>query len=243
MDGTGTPIADPGLRIPAGEQPIGICNPESAIGNLRPNRSEGIVMVRMTALALLGALVGAQDTFKVDDEGFIRNWLVLAPIACENENNGAEEIDKAQLKDEGKVTPKEGEKATIGGKELAWTKHQTPDYYIDFREYVKDGQFEQVIGYAVAYVIAEDDIKDVKVQMGSNDQGKVFLNGVEVVKFSETRTLDKDQDASEAVTLKKGRNAVVLKVINEQNNWQGCVRFTNKDGAPIKNLKVSLAPQ
>ena len=35
---------------------------------------------------------------------------------------------------------------------------------------------------------------------------------------------------------------LVLKVINETNNWQGCARFL-KDGAPVKNLRISAAPQ
>jgi hypothetical protein len=34
----------------------------------------------------------------------------------------------------------------------------------------------------------------------------------------------------------------VMKVINEVNNWQACARFL-KDGAPVKNLKIALAPQ
>ena len=35
----------------------------------------------------------APQTFSPDPEGFIRNWLVLAPIAIEGES-GASEIDK-----------------------------------------------------------------------------------------------------------------------------------------------------
>jgi hypothetical protein len=34
----------------------------------------------------------------------------------------------------------------------------------------------------------------------------------------------------------------VLKVINEVNNWQACARFL-KDGAPVKNVQVSIAPK
>ena len=44
------------------------------------------------------------------------------------------------------------------------------------------------------------------------------------------------------VTLVKGQNVLVLKVINEVNNWQACARFT-KDGFGVKNLKISLAAQ
>jgi hypothetical protein len=53
--------------------------------------------------------------------------------------------------------------------------------------------------------------------------------------------LDKDTDRVD-VTLAKGQNLLVLKVINEVNNWQGCARFL-QGGAPVKTLRISLAPQ
>jgi hypothetical protein len=36
---------------------------------------------------------------------------------------------------------------------------------------------------------------------------------------------------------------VVFKVVNEKIDWSGCVRFTDKDGAPLKGLKVTLKPE
>jgi uncharacterized Zn ribbon protein len=99
---------------------------------------------------------------------------------------------------------------------------------------------EDVAAYAVAYVHADAEMK-VKLAVGSNDQCKAFLNGKQVIKFSDTRTLEKDTDTAE-VTLAKGQNVLVLKVLNEKNNWQGCARFL-KDGAGVKNLKISLTPQ
>ena len=44
------------------------------------------------------------------------------------------------------------------------------------------------------------------------------------------------------VTLVKGQNVLVLKVINEVNNWQACARFL-KGGAPVKNLQIAAAPK
>jgi hypothetical protein len=32
----------------------------------------------------------------------------------------------------------------------------------------------------------------------------------------------------------------VFKVINEGIDWSGCARFTNKEGKPLKGLKVEL---
>jgi len=183
--------------------------------------------------------VGGQDAAP-DGEGFIRDWLVLAPIPCEGSDNGANEIDQDQLKGEAKLEPKAGDKVKANGKEAAWTAHKTKDFYLDFKESFGKDLSEDAIGWAFAYVHAEADL-DVKLQVGSNDQCKAWVNGVQLVKNDEGRTLEKDQNTA-GVTLKKGRNTVLLKVINEKNNWQGCLRFTDKTGGAIKTLKISLAP-
>jgi hypothetical protein len=181
----------------------------------------------------------AQDTFSPDGEGFIRNWLVLAPIPVE-EGSGATEIEKEIVKNEAKIKPKAGDKERFDGKDLVWTAHKASDFYIDFLAGFGKERGEDVCAYAVAYVIADAELK-VKLAVGSNDQCKAFVNGKEVAKFTETRTLEKDTETAE-VTLAKGQNVLILKVINEKNNWQGCARFL-KDGAPVKNVKISLTPQ
>ena len=191
-------------------------------------------------VAFLGAmLLAAPETFSPDPQGFIRNWLVLAPIAVQ-EDSGASEIEKDFLNGEAAITPKAGDKVTVGGKELTWKAHQTSDFFVDFLQAFGKERGEDVAGYAVAYVIADDELK-VKLSVGTNDQGKAWVNGTQIVKFAETRTLEKDTDSGE-VTLAKGQNVLVFKVINEKNNWQGCARFL-KDGAGVKNIKIALAPQ
>jgi hypothetical protein len=191
-------------------------------------------------VAFLGAmLLPAQETFSPDAEGFIRNWLVLAPIAVQ-EDSGASEIDKDFLTGEAAIKPKAGDKVTVDGKVLTWKAHQTPDFFIDFLKAFGKERGEDVAAYAVAYVVADDEMK-VKLLTGSNDQSKAWVNGRQIIRFADTRTLDKDTESGD-VTLAKGQNVLVFKVINEKNNWQGCARFL-KDGAPVKNVKISLTPQ
>ncbi|MDQ3255251.1 MAG: hypothetical protein M3R15_15360 [Acidobacteriota bacterium] len=185
----------------------------------------------------------AQDATGTDGEGFIRTWLILAPIPSESEDSGSFELDKAQIKSEAMIKPKDGDKATVGGKELVWKKHTAPGYYVDFKGFVGQGQSEDVVGYAVAYVVADAEMKDLKLQMGSNDQAKVYLNGKQLIKFDETRTLEKDQNSADNVVLNKGTNVLILKVANQKNDWQGAIRFTDKAGAAVKNVKVTLTPQ
>ena len=191
-------------------------------------------------LAVVAAiLLQAPQTFSPDAEGFIRNWLVLAPIAVQ-EDSGATEIEKDFLGGEATTQPKPGDKVNVDGKILTWTAHQSADYFVDFLKAFGAQRGEDVAAYAVAYINADDQMK-VRLLVGSNDQCKVWVNGKQIIKFTETRTLDKDTDSGDVV-LNKGQNVLVFKVINEKNNWQGAARFL-QNGAPVKNLKISMTPQ
>ena len=197
----------------------------------------------MSATAVVAALSlvfsAAAQPASTDAEGFIRSWLVLAPIAIEGES-GASEIDRDFLNGEATIAPKAGDKVTVGSTPLVWQAHQTTDYFIDFLQSFGKTRGEHVAGYAVAYVVADEEMT-VTLALSTNDQGKAWVNGKQVFKFADTRTLEKDTDRTD-VTLVKGQNVLILKVINEVNNWQACARFL-KNGVPVKNLQISATPK
>ncbi len=202
------------------------------------------LLARLTFTALVSAALlapAADAPLKPDDKGFIRDWLLLAPIPLAGENTGGDEIDKQQVPNEAALKPKAGDAVTAGGKALKWRAVKAKDYFFDVNELV-GGMNENVTAYAVAYVVAAKEVTGAQLLMGSNDQGKVYLNGKEVVKFAETRTLDPDTDKATGLTLKAGVNVVVFKVINENNNWQGCLRFTDAAGKNLAGLTLKLAP-
>ena len=187
-------------------------------------------------LFLAAAFPAFAQNGKPDAEGFIRDWLVLAPAGIGE--SGADEIDKKQFAEEAQPAAAEGAKQKVGSKELTWKKTAAKNFYLDFKELYPE-QSEHVIAWAVAYVVSPDDKTGLTLKMNSNDQGKVYLNGKELVKFTDTRTLEKDaEDSATNVTLKKGLNVLVLKVINEENNWQGSVRFLGAAGKPVTDLKI-----
>jgi uncharacterized Zn ribbon protein len=193
----------------------------------------------MLTCLLAAILFQAPQTFSPDAEGFIRNWLVLAPIAVQ-EDSGATEIGKDFLGGEATVQPKPGDKVNVNGKILTWTPHQAADYFVDFLKAFGSERGEDAAAYAVAYINADDQMK-VRLSIGSNDQCKVWVNGKQIIAFTETRTLDKDTDSGDVV-LNKGQNVLVFKVINEKNNWQGAARFL-QNGAPVKNITIATAPK
>ena len=93
----------------------------------------------------------------------------------------------------------------------------------------------------VAYLVCEKELTDLALLIGSNDQARIYLNGKEIFKFTETRTIEKDSDKVKKLTLNKGVNTIVFKVINEVNNWQGCLRFTD-NGKAVTDFAVKLSP-
>lgn len=191
----------------------------------------------LPALFALSFVTVSAQNGKPDSEGFIRDWLVLAPFTI-GDSNGADEIDKKQFAEEAQPAAADGADQKVGSQDLTWKKTTTPAFYIDFKE-LHPSQSEHVIAWAVAYVVSAEEKTGLVLKMNSNDQGKVYLNGKELVKFTETRTLEKDtEDSATGVTLKKGVNVLVLKVINEENNWQGSVRFMNATGKPVTDLKI-----
>ena len=202
-------------------------------------------MIATGVLLLSGFAVQSElgpGEFAPDKEGFIRDWLLLSPIQLASDSDGATAIDKNQVPDEGQLKPKAGDKVTVGGKELTWKKVKADDYFLDLNAIAKD-QTDKTVAYAVCYVRTEAERTGLHLKMGSNDQGKVYLNGKLLLKTSEPRPLQQDEDVARNLTLNKGVNVVVFKIFNEGGSeWQGCLRFTDANGKAVTNLVLRLEP-
>jgi hypothetical protein len=197
----------------------------------------------LRAAVLLGLLISkadAADALRPDSEGYIRHWVMLAPVALRDGETCAEALLKEQIKDEAALRPKAGDQVTIGGKDLVWRNITASTNYFDFNEVLKSMN-DHAAGYMVTYIECEKETLDVILAVASNDQGRIYFNGVDIYAFTEARPLMLDADKGR-VTLKKGINVVVFKITNEQNSWQGAMRLLDKTGAPLTDLKIKLSP-
>jgi hypothetical protein len=185
----------------------------------------------------------SRDPSRMDNEGFLRYWLILAPIPSEKEMAGGAEIVAERLPGEARIRPRAEEKVSVKGKEYVWKKYKTPEFFIDFRKFVEGQRSDDALAYAVTYVLCDEEMRDLKVLAGSNDQCRVYINGQSVLQYEKSRSMERDQSIANGITLKKGENTVVLKVANEKNQWQGCLRFMDKNGTPIRHLQISTTPQ
>src|SRR5437868_5979457 len=175
--------------------------------------------------------VSAADALKLDSEGYIRDWVMLAPISLPEGETGADALFRQQIRDEAALRPQAGEKVKIASKELTWQNITASTNYFDFNAILKTVN-DHAAGYMVTYIECDTERPDVIMAVASNDEGRIYFNGVDIYAFSEPRTLMLDADKGK-VTLKKGLNVVVFKIINEQNSWQGAIRLLDKAGAPL----------
>lgn len=194
------------------------------------------------ALAALLWLSHAQaaESLRPDAQGYIRDWVMLAPIPLPAGQSGVELIVEDQLKNEGKLQPKPGDVVKIKGKELTWQPITAPTNYFDFNALLKSTH-DHVAGYMVTYLECDRALPGVTMAVGSNDEGRIYLNGEDIYAYQEARPLQLDSEQGK-VDLKKGINVIVFKIINEQNSWQGAMRFLDNAGKPITDFKIKRAP-
>lgn len=195
------------------------------------------------AAALLGSSLisaTAAESLRPDSDGYIRDWVMLAPVVIRDGETCAEALLKDQIPNEAALRPKAGDTVKLGGKELTWRNVTAATNYFDFNETLKSIN-DHVAGYMVTYIECEKDMPDVVLAVASNDQGRIYFNGVDIYAATEPRQLVLDGDKGK-VTLTKGVNVMVFKVTNEQNSWQGAMRLLDKSGAPLKNIRIKQSP-
>ena len=186
------------------------------------------------------SITGADDKSGLDAEGFIQEWLVLAPIPFAANESATDAFNREQIKGEAGLKPKAGTKVKVGDKGMVWQKKATAGHLLDFNS-ILGSTTEDSVAYAVTYIVSPKELKGIKMKTGSDDQCKVYLNGKEVFKYADERGADKDQDTTE-VSLREGTNVLVAKVINAKADWAFCVRFTDTNDQPLKNLTAKTVP-
>jgi hypothetical protein len=82
-----------------------------------------------------------------------------------------------------------------------------------------------------------DKEQKARLEIGSDDGIKVWLNGQVVHANNATRGVNPGEDKVEVI-LKQGWNQLLLKVTQGGGEWAICVRLRNTDGSKLEGLKV-----
>ena len=201
-------------------------------------RNRAIPLMAILAAVLPATVVGDQVKDGIDAEGYICTWLVLAPIPLKQGQEGAGALDEEPVKGEANLKPEAGDKLDVDGKDLTWKECPAKDQILDFNGLLGK-RTENSVGYAVAYITADADVADLTLKLGSDDQVKVYLNGKPIHSNDEGRPFEKDEDSVLGLSLRRGRNVLVVKLINEEEDWAVSARFVDKDGKPVAGLKAT----
>lgn len=194
-------------------------------------------------IACLGFLLsgpGVANAATLDAAGYIRDWVMLAPIFLPDGRSAADLLLREQVRNEAALRPKAGDTLEINGKKLTWRNVTAATNFFDFNAVLKT-QNDHAVGFMVTYVECEQEVPDVTMAVASNDEGRIYFNGVDIYAFTEARPLMLDADKGR-VTLKKGTNVIVFKIINEQNSWQGAMRLLDKSGGSLKGVTIRQSP-
>lgn len=198
-----------------------------------------LLLVQTSGTLLISNVTAGEN--RPDANGYIHTWLMLAPIPLEEDETGTEAVAFNIIRRESRLQPKEGDTVKAAGYERTWKKIVTEEDVFDFNVVLND-RIENAIGYLVTYIHSPKEIQNVTLLAGGNDQTRIYFNGQAVSTSTEPRALTKDSDMAKGLAFKKGVNTIVMKVVNEVGNWQGCLRFTTEDGTPMKDFSLQLHP-
>ncbi len=170
----------------------------------------------------------------IQKTGFITEnaWLILGPF----DNTNGIGYNTAYISEDATQIDATAKYDGIDGK-VRWEKStdDTLNAYINLGEDVDWG-----VAYAFTTVSSPDERK-VLFRFDSDDQGTIWLNGEEVFTHTKSHSATIDRYTI-PVTLKSGKNSILVKVCQEEQGWGFYLRIIDIDGNPFKDLKIITGP-
>jgi len=224
-------LNDPQLRAEAGLATAAIAS--SLIGSHREQARAALEkllenppndMVKKKAQQALDQLAEFED--------YITAWQVAGPYSAKGKSGPALH-DVAFPPEEPNAKGVEWKVMPPGGGEKRFYPF-VMDLYRRFKR-------ENSVAYLRTWVWSPAEQK-ARLEFGSDDGAKVWLNGQLVVNAPKPRSFQPAEDKV-IVTLKQGWNPLLVKVWNGGLYWGAALRLRAPDGARLKGLKASIEPK
>ena len=167
----------------------------------------------------------------INKTGFIAEsaWLTLGPF---DNTEGVGYRTVYITEDATQVDPT----ATYDGADGAvrWQKlnDDTFDGFVDFG---KDVNWRTAYAW-VSFTSPEE--RKAQLRFDSDDQGKVWLNEKKMYAHRRRNRGAVMDRRTIPVTLRSGKNSILVKVCNETSSWGFYLRITDTDGNPLEDLKI-----
>jgi hypothetical protein len=185
-----------------------------------------------------------------DPNGFIQRWLLLEPIRQSGLRSNSQLVDSyvqraiktEYFPNQFTVVPHDGDKVIVNGEELKWHAIDSLRYEVNlfsFASALKKPTYN-VVFWAVTVIDCPEEMKDVRLSVGSNSASIWWVNDKEVIDIYGDRHMLLDDGVSKRLTLKKGPNVIRCAVINAPGLSAFCARFLDSERKPIKGFTVNL---
>ncbi|MCP5062760.1 MAG: hypothetical protein GY936_09875, partial [Ignavibacteriae bacterium] len=155
--------------------------------------------------------------------GFINDWKVIGPFPNKNNSSQERAITHTETIDFSK-------NIKIGNSSLFW-QDQRLDGAFPIIPFADLYSREELTAYTFTSITLNKNISAI-LKIGSNDEIVCWVNGEKVHENFIGRSLKIDEDIVN-VNFKKGKNSILIKVLNRGNNWEACLRVCDSNGVPI----------
>lgn len=190
------------------------------------NRESIITYLLILIITISTNYVVAQQN-KLQYNDWIKNWHLLGPIQLEEGMNedihlgGFENNILSSHGGESNFQLQSGQTELFNGSTFTWIEYTNPDSIIYLDQILSTKSY--VAAYAYTEIYAEKEAVYV-FALGTNDGGRLWINGEEVWDYPGSRGVKPDEDLI-SVILKKGVNRVLLKIEDRGYSWGFCARI------------------
>lgn len=164
---------------------------------------------------------------------YFKEWMMINPIPYTGKNIENSIDFLKEMGGELNAQPKVTQEFLYDGNTYRWRRTSSQYFdYVDLREEFPEANTNAVT-YAFANITSPDD-RIVTASIGSSDIVDVILNGEYIYKIKESKPLRIDEDTF-PISLKKGKNNLMLKLIQGTAEWKFSFRLPEYDVSSSKN--------
>ncbi len=94
--------------------------------------------------------------------------------------------------------------------------------------------------WAVTVIDVPEELREVRLAIGSNSASIWWVNGEEVIAIYNDRQSVIDDGVSDRLTLRRGRNVIRAAIVNAGGATDFCARLLDAENQPITELRLTL---
>ncbi|MCY1723192.1 DUF4838 domain-containing protein [Prolixibacteraceae bacterium Z1-6] len=190
-------------------------------------------IILLLLLLLVETGITRAQSFKnqtLKPEQWLKDWLLVGPIQLEKRNetsgqwrhiSGFETDYLASVGGEANPNLNEGKTIRFKGGKATCVPFQSTDSTVNLDMALSKESLVLAYGYTE---IDSPEEQMMILGLGSNDGCRVWLNGEQILDVATERGLSADDDLI-PVSLKKGKNKLLIKVEERGGSWGFCARF------------------